>query len=443
MNSNSFGEAFKITTFGESHGPAIGVVIDGVMPGIDFNIDEIQQMLDRRRPGRNPFVSGRKELDRVEVLSGVFEGKTLGTPICLVVFNKDVRIEDYEELKNIFRPGSGDFTWLKKYGIRDWRGGGRASGRETVARVAAGAVAKKQLEQYGIEVFGFVKEIGGIKIKKENFCREDIEKDPLYCPDPVASKKMQERLKKAKENGNSLGGIVEVRAIGVPAGIGDPVFSKLDAEIAKAVMSIGAVKGVEIGDGFKLARTTGFRSNDRITPAGFASNRCGGILAGISTGEPIIVRLAVKPTPSISKLQRTIDCNGNPVKIKIAGRHDPCIAPRIVPVAESMVSLVILDCLLKQRAIEKKDMTLHDLRALIDGCDDVLIETIARRIQIAKKIGEIKKSSGLKIKDLKREKEISNRIKSLAKEYGLSESKILPLFKQVIETCRSAQQMGD
>jgi chorismate synthase len=438
MSSNTFGDVFRITTFGESHGAAVGVVLDGVRPGVDFDVGEIQRQLDRRRPGQGPYASRRGEMDRVAVVSGVFEGRTTGAPICLMVHNRDADSGPYEDIKDLFRPGTGDFTWAMKYGIRDWRGGGRLSGRETVGRVAAGAFAMTQLRKAGIEIFGFVREIGGIGIKK--FLRPTIEEDPLRCPDPAASKKMQGKLEKAMRKGESLGGVVEVHAEGVPPGLGDPVFSKLDGELALGLMSIGGVKGVEIGDGFALARMTGSRSNDPLTPGGFASNRCGGILGGISNGETIVARLAVKPTPSIAKKQRTIDLRGMPRTISVGGRHDPCIAPRVVPVAEAMVAIVLLDALLKQLAICGAGMDLDGLRALVDGCDDLILKTVLKRLTIARRIGGFKGRCGLPVRDARREKEVMKRIGKVAAEMGLPRKGAAGIFREIIALCRAAQR---
>ena len=321
---NTFGRNFRITTFGESHGKALGVVIDGCPAGMELTEKDIQPFLDRRRPGKSPLTSGRSEKDRIEILSGIFEGKTTGAPVALIVRNEDVRSEDYEALRDVFRPGHADFTYYEKYGIRDHRGGGRSSGRETVARVAAGAVAMKILEEKGMTITGRILEVHGKTSQKE------IEKEILA----------------AKEAGNSVGGIAEITVTGCPAGLGDPVFGKLDGLIAGAMMGIGAVKGVEIGDGFSASKKFGSENNDQMTENGFASNHAGGILGGISTGQDIIVRIAVKPTPSIARVQKTRDIHGNAVEISVAGRHDPCIVPRIIPVAEAMLALVLADCIL-------------------------------------------------------------------------------------------------
>ncbi|MFH1130153.1 MAG: chorismate synthase, partial [Pseudomonadota bacterium] len=321
----------------------------GVPPRIEMDIAAIQAQLDRRKPGQSDIVSARKEEDKVEVLSGFFGGQTTGAPICLVIYNKDAHSEDYSELKDVFRPGHADYSWWAKYGVRDWRGGGRASGRETVARVAAGAVARQILAHLGIRVTGHVVEIGGVHASL--FDPQQIEKNSVRCADAVAAVRMIAVIKSAQDEGDSAGGVVEVRCIGVPVGWGDPVFGKLDAMLAGALMSIGAVKGVEIGDGFELAKKRGSEANDEMTPDGFVTNNSGGIIGGVSIGTEIVTRIAVKPTPSIHKAQRTVSTTGSAVTIEITGRHDPCIAPRLVPVAEAMVALVLVDAYLGQRAL--------------------------------------------------------------------------------------------
>jgi len=350
MAGSTFGNIFKVTTWGESHGTAIGATIDGCPPGLALSSDDIQHDLDRRRPGTGgPAASPRKEPDKVEILSGVFDGKTTGTPISLAIFNKDAHSKSYEHLQNIFRPGHGDISYLKKYGLRDHRGGGRASARETAARVAAGAVARKMLAGYGIEVRAYTVALGGIATEKRDLT--EIDSNALRCPDSEAAVRMEEKIAEVRKEGDTLGGIVEILATGCPAGLGEPVFDKLDAELARALMSIGAVKGVEIGAGFAAAAMRGSENNDPITPAGFETNNAGGILAGISSGQDIVTRVAVKPIPSIGKEQTTIDLAGKPVKVKIGGRHDISAIPRIIPVCEAMVILTLADHLLRQRAI--------------------------------------------------------------------------------------------
>jgi chorismate synthase len=350
MAGSTFGEIFRVTTWGESHGTAVGATIDGCPPGLALALEDIQQDLDRRRPGTGgPAASPRKEPDRVEILSGIFEGRTTGTPICLAIFNQDAHSKSYDHLKNIFRPGHGDISYLKKYGIRDHRGGGRASARETAARVAAGAIARKMLIGAGIEIKAYTVALGGIATGRRDLA--EIDNNGLRCPDAETAARMEARIEQVRKEGDTLGGIVEILARGCPAGLGEPVFDKLDGELARALMSIGAVKGVEIGAGFAAAAMQGSENNDPILPDGFKGNNAGGILAGISSGQDIIARVAVKPIPSIGKEQETIDLEGKPVKIKIGGRHDISAIPRIIPVCEAMVALTLADHLLRQRAV--------------------------------------------------------------------------------------------
>ncbi len=352
MAGNTFGKVFRVTTWGESHGPALGAVIDGCPPGMELEISDIQADLERRRPGKGGSASPRKEPDQVDILSGVFEGLTTGTPISLIIYNKDARSKSYDHLQNIFRPGHGDITYLKKYGLRDHRGGGRASARETVARVAAGAVARKILAENDISVTAYTVAMGPISTSQRKM--GDIAKNRLCCPDLETAEQMEELVETIKKKGDSLGGIVEIKVSGCPAGLGEPVFEKLDGALAQALMSIGAVKGVEIGAGFKAAALHGSENNDALTPQGYRTNNSGGILAGISNGDNIIARVAVKPIPSISIEQDTLNIENEPVKIKVGGRHDISAIPRIVPVCEAMVCLTLADHLLRQKTIENE-----------------------------------------------------------------------------------------
>ena len=361
--SNTFGELFQITTWGESHGPAVGVVIDGVLPGIEISAEEIQKELDRRKPGQSLVSTPRQESDSVEILSGVFEGKTTGTPISLLIRNADSHSSAYDNLKDTPRPGHADYGYSSKYGIRDHRGGGRSSGRETAARVAAGAVAKKILAKAGIQIVchttrigNVIADAGAVSNMAAEQIRENIEKNAVRCADLKAAAEMEKEVSAAKERGDSVGGLVEGLISGVPAGLGEPVFDKLDADLAKAIMSIGAVKGFEIGDGFKAAGCVGSEFNDEFEIKGgkitTKTNRCGGILGGISTGGVICFKAAIKPTPSISIPQKTVNLKEmTETKITISGRHDPVIAPRFVPVAEAMAAIVILDHLMRNEAL--------------------------------------------------------------------------------------------
>ncbi|MCD6548741.1 MAG: chorismate synthase [Thermodesulfobacterium sp.] len=349
MGGNTIGKLFQVTTFGESHGKALGAVVDGCPPGLTLTEEYIQKELDKRRPGKSSGQSPRKEKDKVEILSGIFQGYTTGTPIALLIYNVDVDSSAYEKIKDVFRPGHADFTYFIKYGgYRDYRGGGRSSGRETVARVAAGAIAKRILEEYGIEVTAYTISLGGIFAKERNL--EVIYKNHLFCPDMEAYKDMCEKIEKTKREGDSLGGVVEVLARGVPAGLGEPVFDKLNADLAKAIFSIGAVKGMEMGAGFKVASMKGSENNDPISPYGFLKNDAGGTLGGISSGQDIVIRVAVKPIPSIRKTQKTINEKKEEVEISVGGRHDISAIPRIVPVIEAMVRIVLADHLLRQLA---------------------------------------------------------------------------------------------
>jgi chorismate synthase len=349
MAGNSFGTLFRITTWGESHGEALGVVIDGCPPRVDLSNEDVQKELDRRKPGQGKGSSPRKERDRVEILSGVFEGKTTGTPISLLIRNEDVDSSSYEEWQEVFRPGQADFTYQAKYGIRDYRGGGRASARETVGRVAAGAVAKKILEKEKIEILAYTIELGGIRIEKIDY--KEIERNGLRCPDGRAAAAMESKIEEAKAKGDTVGGIVEVLVRGCPPGLGDPVFDKLEADFAKALMSIGAVRGVEVGAGFGVVRMFGSQCNDPIGPKGFEKNDAGGILGGISNGADIVLRAAVKPIPSVGLEQRTVDQAMRPVSLRIKGRHDISAIPRINPACEAMVALVLVDHWLRQKTL--------------------------------------------------------------------------------------------
>lgn len=341
MAGNSFGEVFRITTFGESHGEAVGVIVDGVTPGIEIDREYIQKQMDRRKPGQSSITTSRKEYDIVNILSGTFEGKTTGTPVFMILYNTDMRPEAYDDIKHSFRPGHADFTYLQKYGIRDYRGSGRASGRETAGRVAAGALARKLLENRGVSVLAYTTEVGGIK--SNQFVESAIEANPVRTCDPDAAPAMIEKIEELARLGDSCGGIVECRVRGAIPGLGEPVFDKLDADLAKAMLSIGAVKGIEFGTGFAGTRILGSEHNDGMDKNGFLSNHSGGIIGGISTGQEIVFRIAVKPTSSISVAQRTIDIQGNEKEIVTTGRHDPCICPRIVPVVEAMTCLVLED----------------------------------------------------------------------------------------------------
>lgn len=357
MASNSFGSLFRFTTWGESHGAAIGVVVDGCPPLIPLTEADIQPLLDKRKPGQSSFTTQRSEADRVKILSGTFEGMTTGTPISLMIENADTRSKDYDDIKDKFRPSHADYTYQAKYGIRDYRGGGRASARETACRVAAGAVARKILGD-AVVIRGAVIQIGPHIIDRAGWNWAEVNNNPLFAPSAAAANFWMEYLEKIRKDGSSVGAVVEVVASGVPVGLGDPIYEKLDAELAKAMMSINAVKGVEIGDGFASAGMTGVMNSDEMRASEtsgkpeFLSNHAGGILGGISTGQDVVARFAVKPTSSILQSQKTIDMSGNNTEISTKGRHDPCVGIRAVPVGEAMMACVLADAMLRQRALK-------------------------------------------------------------------------------------------
>ncbi|MCF5897082.1 chorismate synthase [Aeromonas veronii] len=349
MAGNSFGQLFRVTTFGESHGLALGAVVDGCPPGLEICEADLQGDLDRRKPGTSRYTTPRREPDEVKILSGVFEGKTTGTSIGLLIENTDQRSKDYSDIKDLFRPGHADYTYHQKYGQRDYRGGGRSSARETAMRVAAGAIAKKYLKQvHGIEITGFLSQLG--PIKAEGFDAAQIEQNPFFFPDAGKLEELDQYMRDLKKEGNSIGAKVQVIARNVPVGLGEPVFDRLDADIAHAMMGINAVKGVEIGDGFAVVEQKGSEHRDEMTPAGFASNHAGGILGGISSGQDIVVSMALKPTSSITVPGKTINTEGEAIEMITKGRHDPCVGIRAVPIAEAMLALVLMDHLLRHRA---------------------------------------------------------------------------------------------
>jgi len=357
--SNKFGEIFSFTTWGESHGEAIGCVVDGCPSMLSLNENDIQKHLDRRRPGQSKFTTQRQEKDQVKIFSGVFEGKTTGTPISLVIFNEDQKSGDYSEIKDKFRPSHADYAYFKKYGIRDYRGGGRSSARETAMRVAAGAVARKIIEQEKIEITGYLTQIGEKKIDRARIDFSEIAKNDFFCPDKIAAKNFEDYLLEIRKAGDSVGAIIEVVAKNVPAGLGEPIYDKLDARLASAMMSINAVKAVEIGDGMEAASKKGSELADEMWikngQVNFASNHSGGTLGGISSGQEIVVRFAVKPTSSILIPRKTIDIHGQNTEIITKGRHDPCVGIRAVPVGEAMMACVLADFLLLQKARNKSN----------------------------------------------------------------------------------------
>ncbi len=443
MAGNTLGTFFRITTFGESHGKAVGVVIDGVRPNLRISEAAIQKELNRRRPGQSAVTSPRKEADRVEIVSGVYRGKTLGTPICLLIRNLDQDSGAYKAVKNLFRPGHAGYTYLSRYGIHDYRGGGRSSGRETAGRVAAGGLAKQLLAKRGIDVFAYTLEAAGIRAGR--IVRSEIERNPMRCPDPAAASAMERKITKLRKEGDSAGGIVEAVIRGCPPGLGDPVFDKLDAELARAVMSIPAVKGFEIGSGFSAARMKGSEHNDQL----FVSrrdgkirthtNHSGGILGGISNGEEIIIRVAVKPPSSISKKQRTVDTRGHSAGISVTGRHDPCICPRVVPVVESMIAVVIADHLLRYSLLRPATSP-ASMRREIDLVDDALLILLNERQGLVRQLGRMKKRSGTRIGDPGRERAILARQLAGADQTLLDEHLIRSIYSSIFLHSRQVQK---
>ncbi|ARM84124.1 MULTISPECIES: chorismate synthase [Marinobacter] len=348
MSGNSFGKLFTVTSFGESHGAALGCIIDGCPPGLELSEADMQRDLDRRKPGTSRHTTQRREADEVKILSGVFEGKTTGTPIGLVIENTDQRSKDYSKIAEQFRPAHADYTYMHKYGVRDYRGGGRSSARETAMRVAAGAVARKFLEQrLGITIRGYLSQLGPIRIEKIDW--DQVHQNPFFCPDADKVPEMEAYMDALRKEGNSIGARINVVAEGVPPGLGEPIFDRLDADLAHALMSINAVKGVEIGAGFGCVDQKGTEHRDELTPEGFLSNHAGGVLGGISSGQPILASIALKPTSSLRLPGRSIDVHGDPVEVITTGRHDPCVGIRATPIAEAMMAIVLMDHYLRHR----------------------------------------------------------------------------------------------
>lgn len=347
MSGNTFGKSFTITTFGESHGLALGAIVDGCPPGIALSEEDLQLDLDRRKPGTSKFTTQRREADQVKILSGVFEGKTTGTPIGLLIENTDQRSKDYSNIAKTFRPAHADYAYTHKYGFRDYRGGGRSSARETAMRVAAGAIAKKVLAQKGIQIRGYLSQLGPIKAEK--FDWNEVENNPFFCPDVNKVPEMADYMDQLRREGNSVGAKISVVASGLMPGLGEPIFDRIDAELAHALMSINAVKGVEIGDGFDVVAQKGTEHRDEMTPDGFLSNHAGGVLGGITTGQDIVAHIALKPTSSLVIPGQSIDSDGQPIEVVTKGRHDPCVGIRATPIAEAMTAIVILDHYLRHR----------------------------------------------------------------------------------------------
>ena len=349
MSGNSLGKLFTVTSFGESHGPAIGCIVDGCPPGMALSAADLQGDLDRRKPGKSRHTTQRREADEVQILSGVFEGKTTGTPIALIIHNTDQRSKDYSTILDRFRPGHADYTYQQKYGLRDYRGGGRSSARETAMRVAAGGIARKYLKQQcGVEIRGYLAQLGPLQLELKDWSA--VEQNPFFCPDPARVSELEDYMDALRKEGNSVGARVNVVASGLPPGLGEPVFDRLDADIAHAMVSINAVKGVEIGAGFDSVAQKGTEHRDEITPQGFLSNHAGGVLGGISSGQDILVSIALKPTSSLRLPGRSVNLDGEPVEVITTGRHDPCVGIRATPIAEAMLAIVLMDHYLRHRA---------------------------------------------------------------------------------------------
>lgn len=431
MSGNLFGNAFRVVTFGESHGPFIGVMIDGVKPGLPIDIKSIQAELDRRRPGQSSVVTPREEPDRAQIISGIFEGKTTGTPLCILIKNQDQRSKDYGKLKDILRPGHANYTFLQKYGVFDYRGGGRASGRETATRVAAGAVAKQFLQERNIRIIGYTKQIAHISANNIDYAQ--IEKNIVRSPDPEAARKMIKAIHQAQKAGDSLGGVIEIVVKNCPPGLGEPVFNKLEADLAQALMSIGAVKAFEIGSGFKAVSMKGSEHNDLFyfdqqeNRFRTRTNQAGGVIGGISNGEDLRMRIAVKPPSSINKTQETVNLQKETVQLEIGGRHDPCICPRVVPVAEAMVALVLVDHFLMQERLSIKGTA----EQVFEKLDTLHLQIFLMLVQEQKLKQELQ-ALGEKA-NVKTKRELGKKWLQIANNLGLPLEKAEKLFELILE----------
>ncbi len=433
MKANSYQKYYGITTFGESHGAAVGVVIEDVKPGIKFPKGKIEQLLAERRPGKKFFSSARNEADKIHILSGIFEGKTTGMPICLIVYNEDFNNADYENLRNVFRPGHADLSFFQKFKIYDHRGGGRASGRETIARVAASGLVEEILQNVIIMIYP--EQIGKMRLKK---FQPEFQNE-LFWFDKKTYPELVQYLSKIQKEGDSVGGKVKVKISNLPAGLGDPVFEKLDADLAKALVSIGAVKGIEFGSGFSLAKMIGSEANDQISEKGFLSNHNGGILGGISNGNVIEFSFVVKPTSSISKKQKTIDNTGKEREITISGRHDVCIIPRLIPVAKAMIKLVLADAYAHQKLIVGEHKNLTELREALDKIDEDILIALKRRMEISTLIGKWKKKNKIQVSDKIREKELIATLEQKASNWNLSKELVNKIWKLILNESKEQQ----
>lgn len=435
MRSNFLDQFLGFTCFGESHGKAMGIVIEDIIPGIDFPFEQIQDALNQRRPGHLSSSSSRKEKDEIFVLSGVYEGKTTGLPICIIVYNQDVRSQDYLSLKEVFRPGHADYSWFQKFKIYDWRGGGRASGRETISRVIAGSLVSTLTEPVQMQIYPL--SIGSIKAQEVD--EAFITTNPYSWPDPNNYQALLDHIQQIKDANDSIGVMIQCNILNVTAGLGDPVFKKLDAQLAQALLSIGGVKGIEFGDGFQLCQMKGSQSNDPIGPKGVISNHQGGISGGVSNGQIISFRLAVKAVPSIALDQHTTDVNGNPRMINVNGRHDVCLVPRIIPVIKSMIQLCLADAMAYQKLINQEKSSLIDYREAIDKIDEDILLAICRRMKISEQIGYYKKQKDLSSYDPQREADLKKSLAEKAEILGLDQELINKIWQILIEESKRKQ----
>ncbi|MDD2650998.1 MAG: chorismate synthase [Candidatus Cloacimonetes bacterium] len=434
MKSNSLAKYLGFTCFGESHGKAMGIVIEDIKPNIEFPYEAINNALQKRRPNTK-YGSQRREEDVFHVLSGVYEGKTTGLPICILVYNKDIKSKDYDKIKELFRPGHADFSWYKKFKIIDWRGGGRASGRETISRVIAGAIIDEYIKPIEIDLYPI--KIGQINANKLD--KSYANTNPMQWADNSNYDELIAYLDDIQAQGDSVGAVVYGEIKNITAGLGDPVFDKLDANLAKAIMSIGAIKGIEFGDGFALASMLGSEANDQMNSNGFLTNHQGGILGGVSTGSSICFKIAIKPVPSISKPQKTVNINNNETEIEIIGRHDTCLIPRILPVIESMIKLCLADAIAYQKLIEGENQSLIDYREAIDKIDEDILLALVRRMKISEQIGIYKKQAHLAIENKEREQELFNALESKASLLGLEKEFVKSIWTKIIAESKRHQ----
>jgi chorismate synthase len=434
MRSNRLSSFLGFTTFGESHSPALGIVIEDVKPGIEFPFEELNKLLALRKPNADPYSTTRLETDEYQIISGIFEGKTTGMPICLLFWNKDAKPEDYEYLKDIIRPGHADYSLFRKFKIFDYRGGGRASGRETISRIAASVFADKLINPIQIK-FQTI-QIGTLLCEKSDEFYAINQENSFCWAEKAALPRLCQYLDAIKADNNTVGGIIRVMIDKVPAGLGDPVYEKLNACLAKAIMSIGSIKGVAFGDGFELANQTGSQANDQMNRNGFLSNQAGGIAGGISTGQPIIINIAVKPVSSHGQIQQTITKTGEETTVTIKGRHDICHIPRLLPVIEAMIKLTLADAIAWQKQIAGEELELDDYRETINKIDEELLLLLYRRKMIVGSVKKYKQKNQLEFRDIAREKALSERWISLAEELDIDKAKVSIILDKVLEICR-------